>query len=905
MVFRTLLSIACAGLTLGVCQAQFTPAENAAIDQALQQGNLTRKDLRWDRRFTQDRWRMPMVDDALDEPIDAGNRMFEFAHKASNFSIRQMLQIASSQVTTRPKRAELLAKAPAALPIKSWNGPASLREPIFALVDGITIASRAVREATSGLSDEEKRQLIESLPVLMSEELPPKLDYVKLKPITLPQALMLLERVDLRAILEAAGDLNDVIDAQIPSLRKVPINAVGATSINVLVGGVRVRVYGGGNDIHDQSDAALEIDLGGNDTYTGRHAAGVGYASIAVDLAGDDRYMTKDLSLGSGILGIGIGRDLAGDDQYQTNSITLGSAFAGVGAWIDSQGNDVYRSTSLSQGFAAFGFGALVDSQGKDLYDVSLYGQGASKTGGVAILSDRAGDDVYRAGGVVIHAPLFTDVHYSFSQGFSSGFREDTGGTSGGIAMLLDTSGDDAYLAETFAQGASYWYSIGALYDGQGHDTYSGYHYVQASAMHMTAAYLFDLQGDDAYSVKYGAAHALGHDYGVALLFDRSGNDVYAGRDSQPGTGNANGVGIFIDASGDDRYQGPPGRGNAARGSISFGLFLDMAGLDRYRDGVSDGGSSVAAGFGIASDIENPRTTSPTNSTRIEWGTPGSIKIPSEAELAEIYRKATQWGVGSAADEVQINVGKLVEFGLPGLEWMLNKRLASADRLQYRAFVTVLNENGTSGKLMLAQKISSGSQEEKRNGLIIAVDSKAVEVSPLIPGLIGEPNLRNAAIKAAGALKSTESVDILMPLARERTNTGLLAIVALSQIGDKRAIGTAQELLKAESLPIRVAALDLLAKFPEEGTAIGDQYLLEPDERLNRIALELLGRCGTPESLDSVAERLLDPSPKLRISAILALQGQCPDSHRLTFMSLRNDPDPRVRAVAMRADPGR
>lgn len=905
MVFRTLLSIACAGIVAGVSWAQFTPAENSAIDQALQQGNLTRKDLRWERRFTQDRWRMPMVDDALDEPIDGGNRIFEFSQKASNFSIRQMLEIASGQIPSRPVRAELSVGADAPLPIKTWTGPAALREPVFALVDAITIASRTTRQATTALSEEEKRQLIESLPVLMCEELPPKLDYVKLKPISLSQSLSLLERVDLRAIVKAAEDLNDVIGEQVQVLRAVPQSSVGAAGINVVVGGVRVRVYGGGNDIHDQSDAALEIDLGGNDTYTGRHAAGVGYASVALDLDGDDRYMTKDLSLGAGILGIGIGRDLAGNDQYQTNSITLGSAFAGVGAWIDSNGNDVYRSNSLSQGFAAFGFGALVDSDGKDLYDVSLYGQGASRTGGIAILSDRAGNDVYRAGGVVTHAPLFTDVHYSFAQGFSSGFREDTGGTSGGIAMLLDTSGDDAYLAETFAQGASYWYSIGALFDGQGHDTYSGYHYVQASAMHSTVAYLFDLQGDDAYSVKYGAAHALGHDYGVALLFDRAGNDVYAGRDSQPGTGNANGIGIFIDASGDDRYQGPPGRGNLARGTVSFGLFLDMAGLDKYRDGVADGASSVVTGFGIASDIENPRVVSGSASTRVEWGAPGSVKLPKEEEISEIYRRATQWGVGSAADEVQVHVGKLVEFGLPGLEWMLNKRLASADRLQYRAFVTVINENGASGKLMLAQKISAGNQDEKRNGLSIAIDAKVTEVSPLLPGFIAEPNLRSLAIRASGALKSTESVDALMVLAGEKSNTGLLAIVALSQIGDKRAIGTAQQLLLTESLPIRVAAIELIARFPEEGTVIGEQYLLEPNERLNRIALEILGRCGTPDALEAVADRLVDPSPKMRISAILALQGQCPDAHRSTFMSLRNDPDPSVRAIAMRADPGR
>ena len=86
--------------------------------------------------------------------------------------------------------------------------------------------------------------------------------------------------------------------------------------------------------------------------------------------------------------------------------------------------------------------------------------------------------------------------------------------------------------------------------------------------MHMCAAYLFDLAGDDIYATSFGASHAIGHDYGTAVMFDRAGSDIYVARDSRPGVGNANGLGLFIDASGEDRYQGPPSAGNAARPAV-------------------------------------------------------------------------------------------------------------------------------------------------------------------------------------------------------------------------------------------------------------------------------------------------------------------------------------------------
>lgn len=81
-------------------------------------------------------------------------------------------------------------------------------------------------------------------------------------------------------------------------------------------------VGGKGPNTYTDRSAVLLIDLGGDDSYSGRHGAGPGYASVLIDVSGNDNYHVPDLSLGAGLLGIGFAYDLAGDDIYR------GSRFA-------------------------------------------------------------------------------------------------------------------------------------------------------------------------------------------------------------------------------------------------------------------------------------------------------------------------------------------------------------------------------------------------------------------------------------------------------------------------------------------------------------------------------------------------------------------------------------------------
>jgi hypothetical protein len=472
--------------------------------------------------------------------------------------------------------------------------------------------------------------------------------------------------------------------------------------------------------------------------------------------------------------------------------------------------------------------------------------------------------------------------------------------------MLTDLAGNDTYLAETYAQAASYWFSIGTLYDASGHDTYSAHHYAQSSSMHMTAAFLFDLDGDDLYGVKFGASHAIGHDYGVAFMLDRSGNDIVVARDSTPGTGNANGLGIFLDASGDDRYQGPPGIGNRARGSGSLGLFIDLGGQDKYREGLADGQGATRESWGLAWDGINP-PKQPVGA-QIQASRPiqvGSKPRPSDRELEELYRRATRWGVGTASEDVQKALAELAAIGMPAFQWMLESKLASAGRLEVRAYVAMIAAIGEPARLAIAAKVASDTDAEAKVAMRICIDAVVKESAKHVAVALKKPPLQLLAVRLAGTVQAAEVVTEILPLAASSDgNLALAAAVALGQIGDSAALSTAEVLLDSGSLLIRKAALALFAKHPAHAQEVGSRRLKD-DERSSRLGVELIGLSSSREALELLGSLLTDSRPGVRLQAMLALDGRCPPSFRPQFLALRNDSSPVVRSAAQRVDPGR
>lgn len=896
------LALSLLASSLVVCGlAQLTKTERDGIESALFVGNLTTTDLNFARRTFDDPRTPALVKLGIDKPLDALDMLTALHGGAAKRDVRGLLaeagRLLEFPVPDRPTPVAVAGEIPKEI-------PEALKPIIVRLAVAVATANKSVRAAQAKLKPDELRTLLEGLPQWGTEEDSVKFEFVQKPKASRDVVLALADKIELDQMAIGADILAEAVEKDKAALVAFAKTTDWKGLARFRLGELVIVVGGIGDDEHKDRDARLVIDLGGDDRYSGRAGAGPGYAALSIDVAGDDRYRLPDVGAGCGLVGVGMAYDWGGHDDIRAKSLALGAGLAGIGVFFKDGGDDAYFSSTLSQGFGEYGVGLLVDTRGRDLYVTNLYGQGSARTQGVGWQVDQAGNDTYRAGDLILNSPLFSDVHYSFSQGFGGGYREDNGGLPGGIGLLTDAGGHDAYIAETYAQGASYWYSVGSLGDLAGKDTYRGYHYCQASAMHATGAYLIDLADDDSYIVNFGAAHAIGHDYGVAVLFDRSGNDVYAGRDSRPGIGNANGLGLFVDASGEDRYSGPPGWGNPARGSGSLGVFADLAGPDQYRDGLNDEEAASRPGWGVAFDAETKRTDTVAPPDDEPAPKPGSQPKPSDAELAQIYAKATQWGVGTAELEVKENTRKLIAIGAPALEWMVANKLAGADRLQLRAFTAVVRALGTEGNTQVAMRIRSGNVDEARNALRICSDIAAREAGPFLSAAFANPALMLQAARAAGVCGAKEAVPDLMRLcASQDRMVATAAAVSMAQIGDPQSLGTAQALLSSQELPIRKAAIQYLGKVG--GYEVGKAMLNDSSEAKVRTAIEVLAQVGSDLALDLVGPLLNDGRPGIRIQTLLALDGRAPDAYKQAVLERRRDPDPRVRAVAARIDPGR
>ncbi|MBS1262561.1 MAG: hypothetical protein MAG453_01916 [Calditrichaeota bacterium] len=379
----------------------------------------------------------------------------------------------------------------------------------------------------------------------------------------------------------------------------------------------RIIVGGTGDDEHAYTDACLAVDLGGNDLWSG--AAGATPAldipvSLAIDLAGDDRYVNEREFLpaqGAAILGAGVLIDVDGDDSYTSRRLSQGASMLGYGVLADYAGDDSYRLWTSGQGGAYFGVGVALDGSGDDEYFIHGDGQGYGGVGGAGALVNHSGRDRYYAEPVVSDSVFRPDYHsregslnYSYAQGCGIGRRGDIGdghSWAGGLGVLIDLHGDDEYVSANWSLGCGYWYGIGMLWDGDGDDRYRAAAWSSGAGAHFAIGAHIDEGGNDEVRLweDSGYGIAFGHDYAVALHINRGGDDLYRVR----GDGLAHAINMsqvfFIDTEGDDRYEtggnshnygwnnymknNPPPPGAFFHlFSRQVSAFLDLDGADRY-----------------------------------------------------------------------------------------------------------------------------------------------------------------------------------------------------------------------------------------------------------------------------------------------------------------------------------
>ena len=433
----------------------------------------------------------------------------------------------------------------------------------------------------------------------------------------------LVLKLDIPRLLNAAGEVARAIDLEtLVSLDKkadkleyypsgwVVREKGNLTIIDTPAGWVLI---GGTGDNTYTEDAALILDFGGNDKYF-NHAGGSTRPnpfSVVIDLSGDDVYSaTGDFAQGAGLLGGGFLIDLEGNDRYMAKNYSQGAGVLGVGVLADLAGRDQYAATAVSQGAGSFGVGMLAEGGGDDIYFGNYFVQGAGYIKGFGAIVEVAGNDNYFAGSLVEDFRAPGKSYDSMSQGFGFGMRpwESFIGASGGIGVIAEAEGNDIYVADYFAQGASYWFSLGILDDRKGNDRYISGRYSQGAGIHMSAGILIDGGGDDNYLADYGVAQGCGHDFGIGFLLDNGGNDRYISGVIAQGAGNDNGIGVLSDNGGDDEYHLKSlgqGRGNfePARDVGSFGFLFDTGGgSDVYSQGGKNNSLNYKTQWGILLD---------------------------------------------------------------------------------------------------------------------------------------------------------------------------------------------------------------------------------------------------------------------------------------------------------------
>jgi hypothetical protein len=379
-----------------------------------------------------------------------------------------------------------------------------------------------------------------------------------------------------------------------------------------------IIVGGTGDNIYSR-DAAMIVDLGGDDLYLNNCGSPVtsvdngerrqvSRVGLIIDMAGDDRYIGNRLgSIGSGVAGVGMVVDLSGDDLYQGAQMCQGSAFCGVGILRDDEGDDQYLAQTTAQGCAFYGAGLLLDARGNDLFSSTLLSQAFGGPRGYGVLLDREGDDYFVADLVAPSSYGTKNVFQGWSQGMGSGLR---GASSGGIGLLVDAAGNDEYQAGNFSQGTGYFFGLGMLVDRGGDDLFRGSRYVQGTAAHQAVGVLIDESGNDVYSAEPAAAQGAGWDAAVGILEDRGGDDQYTAGDLAQGAAAMNGFGVLFDWSGNDTYQARSGQGHGGsttywggRKAKNLGVLIDGGGKDAFSDTLhADEHSSVTPGVGLFLD---------------------------------------------------------------------------------------------------------------------------------------------------------------------------------------------------------------------------------------------------------------------------------------------------------------
>ncbi|MCM8763987.1 MAG: hypothetical protein NC830_01275 [Candidatus Omnitrophica bacterium] len=138
--------------------------------------------------------------------------------------------------------------------------------------------------------------------------------------------------------------------------------------------------------------------------------------------------------------------------------------------------------------------------------------------------------------------------------------------------------------------------NIAFIIEPGGNDTYTG----GKTRIEKPVLLTIDFEGNDRYIAPDGFAQGSGF-FGVSILYDKNGNDIYEGTDVCQAAG-LMGIGILIDDNGDDIYNGD--RRTQGSAVCGIGILIDRKGNDRYSTNLLGQGYGGMFGIGILEDTD-------------------------------------------------------------------------------------------------------------------------------------------------------------------------------------------------------------------------------------------------------------------------------------------------------------
>ncbi len=302
---------------------------------------------------------------------------------------------------------------------------------------------------------------------------------------------------------------------------------------------------------------------------------------------------------------------------------------------IDPEGDDVYH---IAKG-EPFKSGIIIDIEGNDRYigaDVSVGGAVFSNNA----IFDLSGDDYYESKIISLGAGMF------------------------GCGVLFDGDGENIFKGEYFSEGAGFC-GTGILYSKGDDDYYTIWDFGQGFGGTWGVGILKDINGDDVYRAGFRFLHVplLPHSTrsfaqgfamgvrpdahgGIGILIDDRGNDQYIGEAFAQGTSYWKSLGLLFDLNGNDRYLAT----EYAQGAgihLSAGLLFDLNGDDHYfsRFGPSQGEGHDYS-VGILMDFSGNDIYHVSGGLGV--GLYNSVGIFCDIKGNDVYSTYEKWAVGSA-----------------------------------------------------------------------------------------------------------------------------------------------------------------------------------------------------------------------------------------------------------------